>query len=302
MRRERIVFVGLGKMGAPMARHLHSAGHELQGIEPDRTRRDALGGMGLPLLPSLHAANLADPPALVISSLPDDAALLSVARELTLQPAPGAAWVDTSTVSPAASRQAAALCETRGLPYLRAPVSGNAPMAEAARLTVLASGDRTTYTRCESLFACWGEHRFYLGEADEARTCKLALNLMVIATSAMLAEALVLGQRAGVAREDLWRVIEASAVASPLLRAKAPALRAHDYTATFSVAQMRKDIALMTDVSRELGIELLLAEHCGRALARAEAAGAGALDYAVIVREAERHAGLLPSQPTPTPP
>ena len=106
------------------------------------------------------------------------------------------------------------------------------------------------------------------------------------------------GQRAGVSREALWRVIEASPVASPLLKAKAPALRRHDYSPTFSVGQMRKDLALILDQAAALGIELPLAADTDAALAAAEQGGDAAADYAVIVRTAERRAGLdFPSLP-----
>ena len=299
-----IVFVGLGKMGAPMARHLHAAGYAVRGVEPSAERRRALSGLnGAGPVPyaTLSEALAPGRPELVISSLPDDAALEAVAIALA-EAGPPTPWVDTSTVSLAASHAAAAMCAANGRPHLRAPVSGNAVMAESARLSVLASGDHATYLLCEPLFACWGPQRLYLGAADEARAAKLALNLMVAGTSALLAEALVLGQLAGCDRDSLWRVIEASAVASPLLLAKAPALRNHDYAPTFTVAQMRKDLGLMSDVARTAGVALPIATHTDATLAEAEHAGAGGLDYAVIVREAERRAGLAPTSNTNLPP
>ena len=92
----------------------------------------------------------------VFSSLPDDAALRTVAESIaTLAPA-GAIWVDTSTVSPEASHEAATRCAGRGIASVRAPVSGNNTMAERAALTVFASGDRAAFEAVEPLLACWG--------------------------------------------------------------------------------------------------------------------------------------------------
>lgn len=283
-----IVFIGLGKMGAPMARHLHTAGHQVLGVDP------APRAMPFRVVPRLHDA-LAGEPAVLVSSLPDDAALLAVAAALPARA--GLLYVDTSTVSLDASRQAAAHCATQGLAYLRAPVSGNAAMAEAAQLTVLASGDEAAFERCEPLFDTWGPRCLYLGFGDEARVAKLVLNLMVAGASGLLAEALAMGQRAGLPWADLWRVIEHSAVASPLLLAKAPALRQRDYTPTFTVQQMQKDLGLILDAATACGLQAPMARSVNEALARAADAGDAALDYAVVIRDAERRAGLN-SQPT----
>ena len=165
---------------------------------------------------------------LVFSSLPDDAALAVVAEARATHAAAVAVWVDTSTVSPEASRNAAARCTARGVACLRAPVSGNNTMAERAALTVFASGERATYDPVQPLLACWGRQRFYLGAREEARIAKLAVNLPIVGTSTTLAEALALGQRGGLELAQLWQVVLVSAAASPIVHAKALAFRAHD--------------------------------------------------------------------------
>ena len=197
-----------------------------------------------------------------------------------------------------ASRHAATVCAARALPYLRAPISGNAPMAERAALTVLVSGDRVTHDRCLPLFACWGPKCLYLGDDEQARVAKLVVNLMVAATSGMLAEALTLGQRGGIAWDDLWGVLEDSAVASPILLAKAPALRARDYAPTFTVAQMRKDLGLIHDVAAQLGVDVPIATIVGEAMKDADVAGESDSDYAVIIRQAERRAAAAGTAPS----
>ncbi len=279
----RIAFVGVGKMGLPMAGHLAAAGHAVVAFDPSAERRALAAAKGL-----VVAAELA--PALagathVVSSLPDDAALVQVAAALAAQAPAGATWIDTSTVSPEASRAAAEAVTARGLACLRAPVSGNNTMAERAALTVFVSGPRVAYEACEPLVACWGPQRFWLGEGEQARVAKLAVNLLIVGTSTMLAEALALGERGGLEWQALWNVVEASAAASPIVRAKAPALRAHDYTPTFTVTQMRKDVVLIRAAAAALGVATPVADVAAGALDRAAAAGSSEADYAVVIRE-----------------
>jgi 3-hydroxyisobutyrate dehydrogenase len=285
-----LLFVGVGKMGLPMAGHLQRAGHRVTAFDPAPERRALAAAQGLAVAPSLHAAlhDLDAADALVISSLPDDAALRAVADAIAAHAPAGATWIDTSTVSPEASAAAAAQVAARGIASLRATVSGNNTMAERAALTVFASGDLAAYATCEPLFACWGPQHFYLGTGDQARVAKLAVNLLIVGTSTMLAEALALGERGGLDRQLLWNVIEASAAASPIVKAKAPALRADDYTPTFTVEQMRKDVSLIRAAAHALGVATPVADVAAAALDRAAAAGAGGDDYAVVIRDARR--------------
>lgn len=284
---ETILFIGVGKMGLPMASHLAKAGHAVTAFDLSPERRALAAGLGLPLADDLGAALTAAP--LVFSSLPDDKALAAVAEAVADHARSGALWVDTSTVSPEASAAAAARAATRGVAYLRAPVSGNNTMAERAALTVFASGPRAAYERIEPLLAAWGPQRFYLGAAEEARYAKLAVNLLIVGTSTMLAEALALGERGGLEWQALWNVVEASAAASPIVKAKAPALRKDDYTPTFTVAQMQKDVSLIRAAAQALGVATPVTDTAARALDAAAARGDAGDDYAVVIRHARSH-------------
>lgn len=296
-----VVFAGIGKMGLPMAAHLAAAGHRVLAVDPSPERRALARERGLAVSDDLARAlhdDLLDGPAPVIAtSLPDDAALLAAAAVVAAAAPPGATWIDTSTVSPAASAQAAARAEVRGVALLRAPVSGNATMAERAQLSVYASGDRRAYDACVGLLDCWGRQRAWLGPGDEARIAKLVVNLLIVGTSTMLAEALALGERGGLEWPLLWQVIEASAAASPIVKAKAPALRTHDYTPTFTVEQMRKDVALIRDAAAQVGVTTPVADVAARALDLAARSGEGGDDYAVVIRDA-RAASTLPPSPS----
>ncbi|HEY3048419.1 MAG TPA: prephenate dehydrogenase/arogenate dehydrogenase family protein, partial [Polaromonas sp.] len=138
-----IHFVGVGKMGLPMALHLKAAGHAVTLSDPSEERLQLARQQGLPLVQDAQVAmGRAD---VVFSSLPNDAALRSVAAQVGRTARRGATYVDTSTVSQQVSAEAAEVLAAAGVLYLRTTVSGNNKMAEAAQLTVMASGPRAAY-------------------------------------------------------------------------------------------------------------------------------------------------------------
>ncbi len=228
----------------------------------------------------------------VLPSLPHDAALLQVAGRVAGQAPRGALWIDTSTVSPGASARAAATVGEAGIDNLRCTVSGNNHMAEAARLTVMASGPRAAWDLAEPLLAALGPSRFYLGDAEQARLMKLVVNLMIAQTSAMLAEALALGRKGGLDWAAMWQVLSASAVASPIVQAKGQQLARRDFTPTFTVHQMVKDLDLILGAAADAHVPLAQTAITRQWMDAAIAQGFGEQDYAAIIRAVERSAGL----------
>lgn len=284
-----IHFIGVGKMGLPMARHLRDAGHALSVSDLSAQACDAAARAGLPVLDAARGAAQAQ---CVFSSLTDDAALRAVGGVVAANAAPGTIYVDTSTVSQQASADVAGLCAAARLPYLRCTVSGNNHMAEAAQLTVMASGPRETHEALLPLLRCLGPNQFWLGEGEQARLMKLVVNLMIAQTSAMLAEALSLGEKGGLNWADMWRVISASAVASPIVKAKAVQLAVRDYTPTFTVPQMLKDIDLILGEGQREQVPLPQTALTRQAMVAALAQGMGHEDYAAIIKVARTVAGL----------
>jgi 3-hydroxyisobutyrate dehydrogenase-like beta-hydroxyacid dehydrogenase len=284
-----ILFLGVGKMGLPMARHLHAAGHAVvvNDLDPERMRLAQAAGLTLAGDAKL-ALQQAD---LVISSLPNDAALNSVAAWLAHHGRSGQAWMDTSTVSLSSSAHAAQQVVAKDIEHLRVTVSGNNHMAEAAQLTVLASGPQALHQRVLPFLQCWGPNQFYLGQGEQARLMKLVINLMIAQTSAMLSEALNLGQRGGLDWAQMWQVIGASAVGSPIIKAKSLQLSQHDYTPTFTVHQMLKDVGLMLQAGSDLHVPLPQLSLTQQQMRAAIAQGDGELDYAAIIRVMTRACG-----------
>ena len=286
----KLVFLGVGKMGLPMARHLMAGGHAVVVHDTDAQRLATAQAAGLTMATDLGAA-LAQADG-AMSSLPHDAALQSAAAVVAQHLPQGGFYLDPSTVSVAASAAVATLFAPTGRDYLRVTVSGNNHMAEAGQLTLMASGPEAVWQRVAPLLKPWGSVQFYLGEGEQARLMKLVINLMIGQTSAMLAEALSLGSKGGLAWTDLWQVIGASAVASPIVKAKAVQLSQRDFTPTFTVPQMLKDIDLILAEGNALQVPLLQTAMTRQMMQSALAQGWAEQDYAAIIKVVEQSAGI----------
>lgn len=284
----RVHFIGVGKMGLPMASHLLAAGHAVTVSDPDLSRLALAAERGLASgsMDDLARAEV------VMSSLPHDQALRSVGMAVAAALPQGAVYVDTSTVSLRVSADVAEACARSGVEYLRTTVSGNNHMAEAAQLTVMASGPQAVHERLLPLLRCWGPNHFYLGSGEQARLMKLVVNLLIAQTSAMLAEGLTLGQKGGLDWGDMWAVLGASAVASPILKAKSAQLSKRDYAPTFTVTQMNKDLDLILAEAAACEAPVPQTAATRQLMAAAQAQGDAELDYAAIIRVLERSAGL----------
>ncbi len=289
----RVHFLGVGKMGLPMAIHFWAAGHGVTVSDTSDERLPLASAQGLAVVAGDDAVTAAIAGAdVVFSSLPHDAALLAVAAQVARGARQGSIYVDTSTVSQQASADAAQALALAGVQYVRATVSGNNKMAEAAQLTVMASGPRAAYDAALPLLKLLGPNQFYLGEGEQARLMKLVVNLMIAQTSAMLSEGLALGRKGGLDWHDMWQVLGASAVASPILKAKAVQLAERDFTPTFTVHQMIKDLDLILGAAQAVHAPLPQTAMTHQLMHAAVAQGDGLEDYAAIIKAVERSAGL----------
>jgi 3-hydroxyisobutyrate dehydrogenase len=287
----KLGWVGVGKMGLPMASHLLAAGHAVAACDLLPALVEAAVARGARAAPTPAAA--AREAEVVFSSIPDDNALRAVTLTqvgVLAGARPGAVYVDTSTVSAAASAEVAAAAAARGVHYLRVTVSGNNKMAETKALTIIASGERAVYERCRPLLALFGPQQYYVGDAEQARTLKLAINLMVYATVGGLAEALAMGSRGGLDWAQMLDVMAASAVGSPLLKNKSTDLKKRDFSPTFNCLQARKDLALINEAATASGIHAPLAQILASMIEDCIAHGSAQEDYAAMIKTVERSA------------
>ncbi len=284
----KLGFVGVGKMGQPMAGHLLKAGHSVVACDLSAALVQAMVARGASA--AATPADVARDAEIVFSSLPDDAALRAVAKGVLSGARPGTVFVDTSTVSPTASAEVAREAAAKRVPYLRVAVSGNNKMAEQAALTVIASGEKAVYEKCRPLLALFGPSQYYVGEAEQARALKLAINLMVYATVAGLGEALAIGKRNRLDWSQMIDVMAASAIGSPLLKAKSGALKSGDFSATFNCLQARKDLGLIAGAAAASGVPAPVTAIAARLIEDCIAGGSAEEDYAAMIKSVERSA------------
>ena len=293
MKSARVGWIGCGKLGGPMAVHLLKAGHEVIAFDIDQESLAALVARGAK--PATSIAQLCSAADIVFSSLPDDRVLLAVGRSpdgVLAHLHESAIFVDTSTVSPAASAEVASRARELGRRYLRVAVSGNPVLAESAQLTAFASGASADFAVVEPLLAHFSKRIFLVGSDEPARTLKLVVNLMIAVSAGMLGEALALGEKGGLDWQQMLDVISESAVGSPMVRYKTPPLSKRDYRSTFSCEQMAKDLDLILDASAQYCAPVPLAAQMRQVYQALIAGGSGADDYIATVAHAERLAGL----------
>jgi 3-hydroxyisobutyrate dehydrogenase-like beta-hydroxyacid dehydrogenase len=272
--------IGLGNMGTAIAERLLDAGYELRVFNRTAAKAEPLAARGAVVADS--AGELAADVDVVLTSLPDDAAFEAVAGEVIARARPGTVLVDLSTVSPAASARVAAAAEEASVAYLRAPVSGNPTVVRAGTLTFIVSGEREALERVEPALLAIGPTIHHVGDGEQARVVKLAINLMIAGLAQLMSEALVLGEASGVSRDALLRVMGSSAVGAPFVEYKTEPLLRDDYSATFTTALMEKDIDLVLDAADRAGVELPLAHDLKELLHAAIGAGHGDDDFMAL--------------------
>jgi len=279
----RIGWIGMGKMGLPICMRLRGAGFQVTALCRSAAAEAVAAGNGFDVARTI--ADVAKGADVVASAISDDKAFLEVAigaGGLKDRLSRRQVYLDASTVSPAASARAADALSPLGCAYLRAPVSGSTAMAAQGALTAMVSGPFDAFRDLEAFFAAFTKKAFLVGPGEEARTLKLSINAMVGATSALLAEALMLARKGGMDIETIMAVVAESAIASPLIQYKKGAVTSGDYKAAFSVSQMLKDFDLIEQAAAAASCRLPLISHIRTMYQDAVEQGLGDQDFFVL--------------------
>ena len=288
-------FIGLGAMGSRMARRLLAAGYDLTVHDRTRERARPLEQSGARFAPT--PARLAAAVDVVLSSLPDDAALDEVmfGPKGALTPArPGTTFIEMSTVSPRTSNRLHQAGKPRGLAVLDAPVSGSTPQAEEGQLVILVGGREEMYREYLPILNVLGKSSFYMGPAGSGTATKLCLNTLLGVGIEALAEAIALGLRSGLDHERLLQVLGASSVLSPSQKSKLEHARTGEYPASFPLRLMYKDFGLISQRALELSVpmpstaaavQVCAVEHAWHGAREDE-------DFSAVIRTAQQMAGL----------
>lgn len=260
--RNTVTLVGLGHMGAAIAGRLLEARYPLQVFNRTAGRDDALVERGASRLDSAGAA-FAESDVCITSLADDDAveAVLLGDNGVLAHASGGSILVDTSTISVAASRAVAEAADAAGVGYLRAPLSGNPTAIRNGKAAVIVSGPEDAACRLEPLLTAIAPAFRYVGEGEDARVLKLVLQILIGGTAGILAEAVALGEAAGIERKTVLEVIGASVVGSAFVEYKSEPLLRDDYSATFTTAMMAKDADLIRALAGEVGTDVPLTDE-----------------------------------------
>ena len=209
-------FVGLGNMGAPMAANLAAAGHDVAGFDVAEVSVAGVTSCG-------SIAEAAAGAEVVITMLPDGAILRRVADELIPAMAPGAIFLDCSTVDVESARAVAAQAEAAGLAALDAPVSGGIAGADKGTLTFMVGGAATSVETAGPLFEAMGQKAVHCGPSGSGQAAKICNNMILGATMAVTCEAFALADKLGLDRQKLFDVVSTSSGYSWTMNAYCPA-------------------------------------------------------------------------------
>ncbi len=281
-----IAFLGLGVMGAPMARHLAAAGHDVTVYNRTPAKAAAWvaahGGGHAPT--PAAAATRAD---VVIACVGADADLAAV----TLGPdgafaamRAGALFIDHTTVSAAIARHLADAGEARGLLVVDAPVSGGQAGAENGRLTIMVGGSAAAFAAAEPVMAAYAQRIGHMGPAGSGQLTKMVNQLCIAGILQGLAEGLALGQAAGLDLDAVVEVISKGAAQSWQMDNRARTMARGEFDFGFAVDWMRKDLGLALDEARRLGVPLPLTALVDQFYADVQAMGGRRQDTSSLIR------------------
>lgn len=291
----KIGWIGLGKMGLPMASQLAGAGYPLTVFNRTAAKCAPLTKRGAEAAETVAAA--ASGAGIVISMVSDDSALEAVALGadgIFANAEQGTPFIDMSTVSPVISAKIAAAAAEAGLPYLRAPVSGSVAVAEQGALVILASGPESAFEQCRPAFETIGGKIFYIGGDEQARYLKLSINIMVDITSMMMGEALAFGESGGLDWRQMIDIIAASAVGAPVIQYKLETLKNRDFAPAFTARQMAKDFDLALSTANAANLPLPITALVRQHWSAMIGSGRGEKDFFAYVEMLEEMAGLKP--------
>lgn len=288
----QIGFIGLGKMGLPMAVNLLKAGHSVCGFDMVQAALDEFAAAGGTVADSV--ADAAAGAAVIVTMLPAGAHVRDVLTRpdgVLAHAASGVLLIDSSTIDVATTREMAAAAADRGVAMLDAPVSGGTTGAAAGTLTFMVGGDADAFARAKPVIACMGKNIVHAGPSGAGQAAKVCNNLILGITMAGVSEAFALADKLGLERQALFDIASTSSgqcwaltsycpVPGPV--PASPANR--DYAPGFAVDLMLKDLTLATDAERNAGAASILGEAARSVYARLSEQGLGGRDFSVVAR------------------
>jgi len=286
-------FIGLGTMGAPMARNLLKAGFDVTVHNRTREKEEPLASEGAERADTAAAAaSNTDVVVTMVSDTPDvenvlfgPAGVAEAAREATV-------IVDMSTISPQATKAFGKRLSERGIRLVDAPVSGGSEGAEKGILTIMAGGEASDVERVRPVLDAMGSKVTHVGPLGSGQLTKAVNQIIIGGYFLALAEGLTFGMKAGLPMDKVVEAISAGMCRSAVLEMRAPNMLRNDYPLGFKLALHLKDLGIAIETAKAGGVELPLTELVSEIERMLVDDGRGDEDLSVVAAELRRRAGL----------
>ncbi len=292
--KDPIGFVGLGNMGLGMARNIIKAGFPLIGYdvreEPLRAIEEMGGQIGKFPREVSEGARIT---FVVVLNYPQIERVILGEHGLQEGVRPGDVIVLMSTVSPAQVKEMAQKLGSRKVQILDAPISGGKEGAEAGTLSIMAGGEKSAFERCLPVFRAMGKSVYHLGPLGSGMSMKLVNNLLVAVNGLAVAEAMVLGKKAGLDPQTILEIIPKSAGDSWMFRNRAPRMVSRDFACRGELDILVKDLGYILEMGQSLKTPLFLSTVAREIFLLASGMGWGKEDDSAVVKAIEKMAGLV---------
>src|SRR6202045_631502 len=290
--KNKLGFVGVGHMGRPIARRLLEAGFKLTAFDRDHSKAEELIRYGATVAESI--SQLSASCNVVLSCLPTDEVVLNIyggPDGAFANAQRGSVVIDLSTVYPETSQGLSRLGAERGGGVLDVTISGSTPAAEHGVLTLFGGGDQGCFAAAESIFRVIARKYFYLGPSGSGATMKLVVNTLLGIGMQAIAEAVALGEKAGLDRNRLLDVLSKTAVVAPAHVGKLERAKKSDYSPQFPLRLMYKDFGLILNLAAEVGAHMPATRAAYEVNAMQSEQGKEQ-DFSAVILQMEKQASL----------
>jgi 2-hydroxy-3-oxopropionate reductase len=289
---EKIGFIGLGIMGAPMAGHLLDAGYE---VIASNHRKEPPSELLSKRLKTVfghdEVARTADVVITMVPDTPQVAEVLFGEKGVAAGLSPGKLVIDMSSISPIATKEFAKKINALGCDYLDAPVSGGEVGAKAASLTIMVGGEEHAFDRARPVFETMGKNITLVGGNGVGQTTKVANQIVVALTIEAVAEALVFASKAGADPAKVRQALMGGLAASRILEVHGERMVKRTFAPGFRIELHQKDLNLALEGARTLGIALPNTSTTQQLFNSCAANGGAKEDHSALVKALERLAG-----------
>ena len=290
-----IGFIGMGHMGSHMVQRLLDAGYQVTVYDRTKEKAQELEHRGALVVqtPKELAANCQVVMACVTNDEAQQEVMFGPDGALAGVHA-GSMIIDLSTVSPDASRRLFQAAKEQGVSMIDAAVSGSVPQVDQGSLVIFVGGEHQAYQQCKPILDVLGHNSFFMGASGMGTTMKLVVNTLLGLSMQALAEAIALGEKAGVEKGLLLDVLGQTAVLTPGQKSKLDNVKREQYPTNFALSLMHKDFSLVLSQAYDVSVSMPATAAAQQMYAAAMAKGMDA-DFSIMIQFMEELAGLSTS-------